>query len=330
MKIHYINILLFALPLNILVHNQRNHKKTILRTPKTKPKKTHRTLCECELYAPSNYDNDQEMKDVIKEFNVRTAQRFEEYNERMQNKRKQCKEQYDKDTQTIILKDKIQQELKENITALETNIDINDIPTCVCKKLVADKVEKNCLKCGGVLGIGFPGFGLIGGTVVHAVAVNAATKSGIAKAIEELKSVLSLKMLLKNNFEQIVTSANYFSKDALFQSIDAIATPICNSKPPITPLYCSIKSNAQKNLFGLIESGISDSAELATVAAEDAKLKVLNATFTWETFFSSSLGISLLVTVCIIIILLITYLILRHLRKNKMKKKLQYIKLLKE
>ncbi|ETW39447.1 hypothetical protein PFNF135_06170, partial [Plasmodium falciparum NF135/5.C10] len=84
MKIHYIDILLFALPLNILVNNQRNHNNSTYHTSNTKTIKSHRSLCECELYAQSNYENDQEMKDVIKEFNDRTAQRFEEYNERMQ------------------------------------------------------------------------------------------------------------------------------------------------------------------------------------------------------------------------------------------------------
>ncbi|SOV83955.1 rifin PIR protein, putative [Plasmodium reichenowi] len=86
MKVNYINILLFALPLNILVHNQRNHKST---TPHHTPKiTTTRLLCECELYAPANYDNDTEMKKVMENFNKQTQQRFHEYDDRMVEKTK--------------------------------------------------------------------------------------------------------------------------------------------------------------------------------------------------------------------------------------------------
>ncbi|ETW20969.1 hypothetical protein PFFVO_00145, partial [Plasmodium falciparum Vietnam Oak-Knoll (FVO)] len=62
MKVHYINILLFALPLNILVSSKKN---TYIKynTLNTKLIRAHRTLCECELYALSNYDNDPEMKE---------------------------------------------------------------------------------------------------------------------------------------------------------------------------------------------------------------------------------------------------------------------------
>ncbi|KNC38021.1 rifin [Plasmodium falciparum RAJ116] len=70
MKDHYINILLFALPLNILVYNQRNYYITPRHT------QTNRLLCECELYEPANYDNDQEMKEVMQQFEVRTSQDY--------------------------------------------------------------------------------------------------------------------------------------------------------------------------------------------------------------------------------------------------------------
>ncbi|ETW58817.1 hypothetical protein PFMC_05297 [Plasmodium falciparum CAMP/Malaysia] len=90
------------------------------------------------------------------DFDRQTSQRFEEYNERMNKNRQKCKEQCDRDIQNIILKDKIAKGLKQQLTTLETNIDTNDIPTCVCDKSVADKVEKTCLKCGGVLGGAVP------------------------------------------------------------------------------------------------------------------------------------------------------------------------------
>lgn len=46
-----------------------------------------------------------------------------------------------------------------------------DIPTCVFKKSVAVKVEKICLKCGGILVKKVPQLILIGGTTLYAISV---------------------------------------------------------------------------------------------------------------------------------------------------------------
>ncbi|SOV78716.1 rifin PIR protein, putative [Plasmodium reichenowi] len=184
MKVHYINILLFAVSLNILlltsqVHNQRNHKNTTLHTPTT------RLLCECELYVPANYDNDLEMKEVMDNFNKQTQQRFHEYNDRIQSKRMQCKEQCEKEIQKIILKDKLEKELMDKFATLQTDIQSDAIPTCICEKSLPDKVEKECLRCGGVFGGGvMPGFGAIGGSALYALNVwkPAALKAAITAA----------------------------------------------------------------------------------------------------------------------------------------------------
>ncbi|KOB87712.1 hypothetical protein PFDG_03057, partial [Plasmodium falciparum Dd2] len=145
------------------IYNQRNHYMK----PHTY---TNRSLCECELYAPSNYDNDPEMKAVMQGFDRQTSQRFEEYNERLLENKQKCKEQCEKDIQKIILKDKLEKQMEQQLTTLETKITTDDIPTCVCEKSLADKVEKGCLRCGGVLGGGvMPGFGAIGGTALYAL-----------------------------------------------------------------------------------------------------------------------------------------------------------------
>ncbi|ETW38414.1 hypothetical protein PFTANZ_00846 [Plasmodium falciparum Tanzania (2000708)] len=175
MKVHYINVLLFAHPLNILLTSSHvyNQKNPYLTPHKTNPKsvKTCRSLCECELYAPSNYDNDPEMKKVKQQFDDRTSQRSHEYHKRIQENRQKCKEQCEKDIQKIILKDKIEKELTEKLGALQTEIRSDAIPTCTCQKSVGYKVEKTCLKCGGILGVGVaPSLGLlgeIGGLVIN-------------------------------------------------------------------------------------------------------------------------------------------------------------------
>ncbi|CDO62066.1 rifin [Plasmodium reichenowi] len=324
MKVHYINILLFVIPLNILVNTYK--KKPCI----TQNTKTNRSLCECELYAPANYDNNLEMKRVMQQFEDRTTQRLREYDDRMKTTRQKCKDKCDKEMQKIILKDKLEKELMDKFATLDTDIQNDAIPTCVCEKSLADKVEKGCLRCGGILGTAMPELVVIGGNFVYAAAVNAATKAGMDAALEGLRSVRGLQLLLKHTFDHIVTPRNYSCKDALLNTIDSIANRICSSEQADTHLYCRLSSNPHHSDVIRKLQSISDAAQSGAAAAEEAKTEVLNATFTWETFFSSPLGISLLVTVCIIIILSIIYLILRHRRKKKMKKKLQYIKLLEE
>ncbi|SOV78731.1 rifin PIR protein, putative [Plasmodium reichenowi] len=166
MKVHYINILLFALPLNILLTLYHEHSKNEPHTtPRHTPKITiTRLLCECELYARANYDNDPQMKKVMDNFNKQTQQRFQEYDDRMVEKRKQCKDQCDKVMQKIILKDKLEKQMAEQLTTLETKIDTNDMPTCVCEKSLAHKTEKFCLNCGMNVGGGVTlSSGVLGG-----------------------------------------------------------------------------------------------------------------------------------------------------------------------
>ncbi|KNG75770.1 variant surface antigen rifin [Plasmodium falciparum IGH-CR14] len=208
MKIHYINILLFELPLNILVYNQRNHY--ITRTPKA----TTRTLCECELYAPSNYDNDPEMKAVMQQFGDRTSQRFHEYDERMKNTRQKCKEQCDKEIEKIILKDKIDKELTEKFATLQTDIQSDAIPTCVCEKSMVDKMEKNCMKCAQNLGgIVAPSSGVLAGIAEGALivwkdaeivaAIAAAKEAGAVagKAAGDIAGAAEITKLIKSTFQ---------------------------------------------------------------------------------------------------------------------------------
>ncbi|KOB64292.1 hypothetical protein PFHG_05589, partial [Plasmodium falciparum HB3] len=65
-----------------------------------------RVLSKCELYV-SNYDNDPDLESVEENFDIQTSQRFEEYDERMKEKQQKCKEQCEKDTLNIILKERI-------------------------------------------------------------------------------------------------------------------------------------------------------------------------------------------------------------------------------
>ncbi|KOB87016.1 hypothetical protein PFDG_03053 [Plasmodium falciparum Dd2] len=203
MKVHYINILLFAVPLNILANT---HKKSSI-TPRHI--QTTRLLCECELFAPQNYDNDPEMKRVMQKFHDRTTQRFQEYDERLQEKQQICKDKCDKEIQKIILKDKIEKELNEKFSLLHTDIQSDDIPTCICEKSMADKVEKTCLKCTQNLG----------GIVAPSSGVLAGIAEGALYAWKPKALAAAIAAALETNAAKISAAANAAGKAA---GLDAV------------------------------------------------------------------------------------------------------------
>ncbi|ETW31718.1 hypothetical protein PFFCH_00858 [Plasmodium falciparum FCH/4] len=213
MKIHYTNILLFPLKLNILVNT---HQKSSITARHTQKIPTTRSLSECELYAPVNYYSDPQMKEVMDNFNKQTQQRFHEYDERMKTTRQKCREQCDKEIQKIILKDKLEKQMAQQFSTLHTDIQSDAIPTCVCEKSLADKVEKGCLRCGSVFGGGIaPSVGLLGGigeaaisawkvAALKAAARYAASKGAAQGAIAGIQEgkLVAIKLLEKLGVQQ--------------------------------------------------------------------------------------------------------------------------------
>ncbi|CDO61931.1 rifin [Plasmodium reichenowi] len=350
MKVRYINILLFALQLNILVYNQMNHKST---APHTLKIPTTRLLCECELYMP-NYDNDPQMRKVIDNFNKRTQQRFHEYDEHMKEKRQECKDQCDKEIQKIILKDKLEKQMEEQLTTLETKITTDDIPTCICEKSLADKMEKGCLRCGGVLGGGvMPGFGTIGGSALYVLnllkpaAIIAAKKAALAEATDlateaGINAVIS-KINVWNidfmydtgfvDFSSVVSKLNFKSATALHESAMALASSkSCDfGVGARTPPFCSTILYGDKTTFPDFAKAGAETyktiLESQTTTLTNANVDAVNATYGG---YQTAIIAPIVAIVVIILIMVIIYLILRYRRKKKMKKKLQYIKLLEE
>ncbi|EWC75608.1 surface antigen [Plasmodium falciparum UGT5.1] len=370
MKVHYINISLFALPLNILVYNQRNHNNTTLNT------QTKRSLCECELFEPANYDNDPQMKEVMDNFNKQTQQRFHEYDERMKTTRQKCKEQCDEDIQKIILKDKLEKELMDKFATLHTDIQSDAIPTCICEKSVADKMEKGCLRCGGVLGGGIaPSVGLLGGIGEAAisawkpVALAAAKKAAIAAGIEageaagiEAGKKLVIQLLQHFHIDKLVSgicekisSARHYNEVLNFvEIIIERRNAMCGAdggtlgKDMCTKIGIKLgtlkpdginPNLPDRDAVTKVLNGIAGKAKTNAEAAEAAKNSTLTAEITEQqtaainaTYTSWQIAItaSVIAILIIVLIMVIIYLILRYRRKKKMKKKLQYIKLLEE
>ncbi|CDO61607.1 rifin [Plasmodium reichenowi] len=368
MKVHYINILLFALPLNILEHNQRNHNSITHYT------KTNRSLCECELYALVNYDNDPQMKEIMDNFNKQTQQRLHEYDNRMVEKRKQCKERCDKEIQKIILKDKLEKQMEQQLTTLETKINTDDIPTCVCEKSLAHKTEKFCLNCGMNVGGGVTfSSGILGG--IGGLAVNtwkdaaivtatvAAEEFGAAKGVVAGKAagMNAINVVLKQRgiathcpeiYQSIQKIGSFTELNSFAEAIIAKHGEFCNLGSTggakcidfgrQLGTHCADGSARGPPANQLVPGMLKFLSEKAETTATDKAAKVSSATYTKimtkqtaliEGGFDSSITsiyVSIIAIMVIVLIMVIIYLILRSRRKKKMKKKLQYIKLLEE
>ncbi|KNG74925.1 rifin [Plasmodium falciparum IGH-CR14] len=366
MKVHYINILLFALPLNILVYNQRNYYITSRHT------QTTRLLCECELYAPTNYDSDPEMKRVMQQFVDRTTQRFHEYDERMKTTRQKCREQCDKEIQKIILKDKLEKQMAQQLTTLETKIDTNDIPTCICEKSLADKVEKNCMKCTQNLGgIVAPSSGVLAGIAEGAlyawkptalkVAIDKAIAAGAARistaGIEAGKKVVIARLDALNIAELKIAPWEPYFAEGYSINVKELATVILSRRNAICGISSSLPGDTCRQinisigaiaesgpppppgtepietvLKGIVEGTKDAAAEAAKTARETVTTGITEKeTVLLEAGFNSSISsinAAIIAIVVIILVMVIIYKILRYRRKKKMKKKLQYIKLL--
>ncbi|SOV76037.1 rifin PIR protein, putative [Plasmodium reichenowi] len=317
-------------------------------------------LCECELYAPANYDNDLEMKSVMENFSKQTEQRFHEYDDRMKEKRKQCKDKCDKEIQKIILKDKLEKQIAQQLTTLDTNITTEDIPTCICEKSVADKVEKGCLRCGGVLGGGIaPTVGLIGSVAVHmwkpkalaaaikaALELNADNIATAAKAAAIAKAVVqgaiegnSVGMNFVNSYlEHMVLKfltpdlSKKMSSADLMEFEDGVSIYIMEND--VRTFFQSAEEAVPKFIDSVVRmgKGHAETKAAQVIAAKTPEFTTENITAVNTAYggLQTAIIASIVAIVVIILVMVIIYKILRYRRKKKMKKKLQYIKLLEE
>ncbi|CZT99160.1 rifin [Plasmodium falciparum NF54] len=338
MKVYYINILLFAFPLNILVYNQWNHKSTTHHTPKVP---TTRLLYECELYIP-NYDNDPEMKRIMQQFDDRTSQRFHEYDNRMIEKQQKCKDQCDKEIQKIILKDKLEKELMEKFATLQTDIQNDAIPTCVCEKSLADKTEKFCLNCGKTMGAVAPAWGLIScigyvgwSQYVAAKIVEAGIKNGLEVGLLKVtEAATSMSQLTASDIPKItiekMLSSGTFTDKMTFSDICNYINTIMSSElesKGYTKYTFALENIAKPSKIKYHYS--KQSADVLAAITEGKTAESLKLS-PYTSILTNTIIASIIAIVVIVLVMVIIYLILRYRRKKKMKKKLEYMKLLKE
>ncbi|KNG76601.1 rifin [Plasmodium falciparum IGH-CR14] len=284
------------------------------------------------------------MKAVMENYNRQTSDRFKEYDERMQGKRQKCKEQCDKEIQKIVLKDKIDKELTEKFATLQTDIQSDSIPTCVCEKSMADKTEKFCLNCSKNMGAIAPWWGLVCGVgyagwshyVPFAIS-KAAMDAGMNVVINVLKK-LGAEKLTAVIFKEI-SSIDDFTKVTKFAKIIQrhfeATCAVMSSSPSDGAMSAGICSILKKGRTPpTVEQVVSGALRtIVKKAPQTAEAKAVEVSTTYKSITSTltnTIISSIIAIVIIVLIMVIIYLILRYRRKKKMKKKLQYIKLLEE
>ncbi|SOV84093.1 rifin PIR protein, putative [Plasmodium reichenowi] len=341
MKLHYSNILLFFISLNILVTSYQVYNKnkpyiTIHHTSTTKS----RVLSKCDIRS-SIYDNDRDIKSVKENFDRQTAQRLREYDERMKVKRQKRKAKHDKNIKEIILKDKME-------------------------KSLAEKIETGCLKCGCGLGGVAASVGLFGGFGIHGwkTAALAAVKDttiaecsakGVAKVIELVKSTFDVQNIAGQPLETVFNVINYTNEKLISQYIymQYKSTCICSSPVTVTsiegpePICILVWNKSVSGMVGkagfvkdikVIETAVgsivSDAKNVAGEALQMATEEVIKpgAAAVESTYASCQIAIiaSVVALLIIALVMIIIYLVLRYRRKKKMNKKGQYTKLLNE
>ncbi|SOV81622.1 rifin PIR protein, putative [Plasmodium reichenowi] len=350
MKVHYINILLFVIPLNILVtsYHEHNNNNEPHSTSHNTPIYTSRVLIECDTQLSID-DKDADMKSVMQQFDDRTSQCFEEYEERMKEKRQKRKEERDKNIQKIIHKDKMEKNL-------------------------AEKVEKGCLRCGCGLGGVAASVGIFGTVAVKELAKSAiatavaaaqeAVKDGAMAAtikaagaeafksavIEGIKTEFGVSIQDVQRFQSLFTTNTYPNASQIANAINTeYRTDLCllpvsgsASDKSICPWVMTKEGAArviQGNQFSTQESIkvavkpiVSQAETVAERAVKTATAEAIKAsTDAVESTYAgcqTAIIASVVAIIIIALVMIIIYLVLRYRRKKKMKKKSEYTKLL--
>ncbi|EWC73417.1 surface antigen [Plasmodium falciparum UGT5.1] len=234
----------------------------------------------------------------------------------------------------------------DKIVTLDTDIQSDAIPACVCEKSLADKTEKFCLNCSKNMGAIAPWWGVVCGTGYagwwhyYPLAISkAATDAGMNVIILFLKG-LGVKKLIPEICEKISSTGNYaniteFSSHIYIELKATCAATLSSpgANQATSTQICSIVQNVRAGVVSaeqLVSNVVKSFAEKAKLTADAQAAKVTAKYTSTTSSLTTGITASIIAIVVIILIMIIIYLILHYRRKKKMKKKLQYIKLLKE
>ncbi|ETW58001.1 hypothetical protein PFUGPA_00010, partial [Plasmodium falciparum Palo Alto/Uganda] len=309
---------------------------------------TNRSLCECDTQS-TNYNNDEDIKSVKENFDRQTSQRLEEYNERMKVKRQKRKEERDKNIQEIIEKDRMNKSLSEKLEkgCLRCGCGLGGVAASV--GIFGTVAVKELTKAAI--------------TTAMELAKEAAEKAGAAAAADAGKNAviaglqkLGVSTLGHKELGSYITSENYIDVSVIFGAINNQYEPwSCifylsdtRSGPVARETFCTWvneklvgaanvqRSGASTNALvkKTVETIVSDAKKAAAAAVKKATDEVIkNSTAAAESTYAScqiAIIASVIAIVVIALVMLIIYLILRYRRKQRMNKKQQYTKLLKE
>ncbi|ETW45237.1 hypothetical protein PFNF135_00159 [Plasmodium falciparum NF135/5.C10] len=260
------------------------------------------------------------MKRVMQQFEDRTTQRFHEYDEKMQSKRIQCKDKCDKEIQKIILKDKLEKELMDKFATLQTDIQSDAIPTCVCEKSVADKMEKGCLKCAQNLGgIVAPSSGVLAGIAEGALYVwrdaaiiaakdaaiakglaagkIAGEAAGVAEVIDLIESTFGVFTLDSQLLKTFFSATHYTNVTLISESIQTeysstcllhgtgLSKPICRTVEALYlgPRNVLNRSLLQRSIKSAVNQIVTEATTVASETGEKATQEVTSAAIKTKT-----------------------------------------------
>ncbi|EUR74243.1 hypothetical protein PFBG_01599 [Plasmodium falciparum 7G8] len=204
------------------------------------------------------------------------------------------------------------------------------------EKNLAEKIEKGCLMCGCGLGGVAASIGIFGTIAVNewtkaatATATQKGIEAGINVVIKTLKTSLTIQGVSAAKWKTLITAENYANETLVGGVIRELGSTLCGGSEDTGGSFCLFTIKSQKltqAINGHVPNAISKgTAEVVTVT----KAEMGKVTATGGSYFTGII-VSVVVIVVIVLVMITIYLILRHRRKSKMTKKLQYMKLLKE
>ncbi|ETW43941.1 hypothetical protein PFNF135_01700, partial [Plasmodium falciparum NF135/5.C10] len=199
--------------------------------------------------------------------------------------------------------------LNEKFSLLHTDIQSDDIPTCICEKSLADKTEKFCLNCGVQLGGGvLQASGLLGGigqlgldawkAAALVTAKKLAAEAGAAAGLKAgdalgmkivIKGLKALKVdtLKSGIYKTFVTTKRYSEVTGLVDIIDTEMNKVCSVTYVGDQSICAVRNalgvipkpgGTMVNQKDAITNVVTDFVDKAKLSADTEAANVIKAT----------------------------------------------------
>ncbi|EWC78630.1 rifin [Plasmodium falciparum UGT5.1] len=337
-------LLLLLLPLLLSCKNFQSNGYISPHTRSVTKITTSRTLSEFDKYK-NNYDDDPEMKELMKRYNERTAVRLKEYDEQKKKKQKIYKEKKDKDIKEIIVKDKIQKQLTKQLSKLEKITDTDDLFKGKNEKKVATKGKKGRKKNKKTLGQTLSEWNILPNIDMYEWIPFSSKEAKVDCNIKNIKQALTRVGYIGPN--KFVTLGSKDGKDAI--DMDNLFSSIMSSSNALYQKYIDKDDTSNGSSFkkqsGFLSFALyalweifehivlpvvapmllsgNDSAN--GVSGDECHSHVHDCAHGVNVLYESFIALYTIAS-----ILLILYYILKYYRKIRMEKKEKYMKILQD